>query len=298
MRSETEREKSSSDVFMPESSVPMIFCASSLELNLNANDFTRLFNSAPSIFKVIQTWSFLASNVLRSFVRSKHWPALQTRNMWEIVSSMAGSVPLSSMQPLHHRWRRCTCWKCRCVWNPGKVELVIDVLCNQVRMEELRFTDAKLSDFLPGAYVFNARIWNCVLKQKWDAWGSCRWKTADWLGQDISILNSHTPSRHSRHLTISITDIHRRGRVDVIHVLYNSSTSQHTSIHIHCVLLCACTNKSFSPQSPIRSTLSLITPDQTFHLSLCRFLRWQNDLWNCEPSRKQWNVDSISFHWR
>jgi len=33
-------------------------------------------------------------------------------------------------------------------------------------MEELRFTDAKLSDFLPGAYVFNARIWNCVLKQK------------------------------------------------------------------------------------------------------------------------------------
>ena len=55
MRSETEREKSSSDVFMLESSVPMIFCASYLELNLNANDFTRLFNSAPSIFKVIQT---------------------------------------------------------------------------------------------------------------------------------------------------------------------------------------------------------------------------------------------------
>jgi len=152
---------------------------------------------------------------------------------------------------------------------------------------------------LPGAYVFNARIGNCVLKQKLDVWGSCRWKTADWLGKDISILKSHTPSRHSRHLTISITDIRRRGRVDVTHVLYNSSTSQHTSIHMHCVLLCGCTNKSFSPQSPIRFTLSLITPDQTFHLSLCRILRWQNDLWNYEPSRKlQWNVHSISFHWR
>jgi len=73
MRSETEREKSSSDVFMPDSSVPMIFCESYLALNLNANDFTvssTPHHQSPKLFKL--EVSLHALNVLRSFFRSKH----------------------------------------------------------------------------------------------------------------------------------------------------------------------------------------------------------------------------------
>ena len=50
--------------------------------------------------------------------------------------------------------------------NPGKVELVIAVLCNRVRMEELRFTDAGLTDFFQRRLRVQCKDRELHVKQK------------------------------------------------------------------------------------------------------------------------------------